>query len=87
VVIMPTEVGPVVVEQLVAPPVPESAKFITPLGATAFATPVTVAVKINEPPSTGAPEEARATVGEARATRVELLEAVAATELYAVSPG
>jgi len=77
----PTETGPVVDAQTAALPVPEIDQFITPLGATAFAVPVTVAVKTTEPPSAGTLEEAFAIVGAALATVVEDPELVEATGL------
>jgi hypothetical protein len=78
---IPTEVGPVVDAQLVAAPVPERAKFITPAGATALATPVTVAVKITCPPRVGVLVEEIPTVGVASETVVVVVEATADTAL------
>ena len=63
------------------PAVPDTSKTKLPVGATAPMLPVTVAVKINDPPRTGAPETLRFTEGVARATVVVVEEAVAETEL------
>ena len=52
-----------------------------------MAVPVTVAVKVIEPPRVGAPDATNATVGVALATAVLVVDAVAGTELYALSPG
>jgi hypothetical protein len=82
VVITPLEVGAGWLEQLVTPPVPEIAKVRAPLGAIALALPVTVAVKVTDPPKVSEVGLAvNTTVGLAAATTVELLEAVAATAL------
>ena len=50
-----------------------------PVGATALAEPVTVAVKVTVPPRVGVPDEATLIVGVAAATAVELDEETAAT--------
>lgn len=84
----PTEIGPEVVLQVVAGlAVPEIAKLITPAGAAALALPVTVAVKVTEPPRVGVELLVRTTVGVAAATVVALVEATTPTALYPLSPG
>jgi hypothetical protein len=65
----------------VAEALPERAKFVTPEGAAAPLEPVTVAVKMTEPPRVGAPEEVSTTVGIIELTVVELVEATTATAL------
>ena len=57
------------------------AKLITPAGATAVLTPVTVAVKVTEPPKVGVEVELKVIVGVAAATRVSLVEVTAPTAL------
>ena len=68
--------------QLVAPP--EMLKLIAPAGARALAVPVTVAVKITEPPSVSAPDAkdaVRATGGVTGATTVGVVAARGSTAL------
>ena len=82
----PVETPGVEVLQLLAAPV--TAKLIRPLGASALAVPVTVAVKSSEPPSDGlAGATVSTTVGRASATVVVDEEATAPTALYPLSPG
>jgi len=83
----PETIGPVVVEQETTLAVPEIDQLMVPLGATALVVPVTVAVKIVEPPREGVVVETRVAVAVAFATVVVEDEAVAETELYEVSPG
>ena len=84
----PTEIGPEVVLQVVAGlALPEIANVITPAGAAAFALPVTVAVKVTEPPRVGVEVLVRTTVGVAAATTVEVVDATTPTALYPLSPG
>ena len=73
--------------QELTPAVPDIAKVITPFGAAAPVVPVTVAVKITEPPRVGALEDVNTTLGVAVTTVVEPADATAATALYALSPG
>ena len=75
------------VEQETTLAVPEIDQLMVPLGATALVVPVTVAVKIVEPPREGVVVETRVAVAVAFATVVVEDEAVAETELYEVSPG
>jgi len=82
----PETIGPVVAEQETTLAVPEILQAIVPLGATALVVPVTVAVKIVEPPREGVVVETRVDVAVAFATAVVEDEAVAETELYDVSP-
>ena len=84
----PTEIGPDEVLQIAAGlAVPEIAKLITPAGAAALADPVTVAVKVTEPPRVGVEALVRTTVGVAAATVVEVVDATTPTALYPLSPG
>ena len=85
--VTPKTVGPEVVLQILAPALPESAKFIVPRGAAPPVDPVTVAIKITELPRDGTVDAVRATVGVAELTVVVEVDATAATELYALSPG
>ena len=84
---IPEEFGPTVLEQTVAPPVPETVQDMTPAGATAPVTPVTVAVTVTVPPSVGVGEDVSAIVGAGAVTIVVVDEATGATALYALSPG
>jgi hypothetical protein len=65
----------------VSPPEPDTAQLTAPDGAIAFAEPVTVAVKVNEPPRVGAPETLMMIEGVAGATVVDVAELVADTGL------
>ena len=76
---IPDETGPDVLAHVLAPPVPPIVHVIVPFGATAFAEPVTTAVKVTIPPSVGVPEGVTTTVGVAGATKVLVDEDVAAT--------
>ena len=79
VAVIPAGTGPDVLAQVLAPAVPPMVHVIVPLGATAFAEPVTTAVKVTIPPRVGVPEGVTTTVGVAGATKVVVDEAVAAT--------
>ena len=78
---LPDGLPPEVFEHEVIPADPVTSKIRLPEGATAPMLPVTVAVKIKDPPKTGAPETLRFTEGVALETVVVVEEAVAATEL------
>ena len=65
---------------------PDIAKLMIPLGAVELVEPVTVAVKSTEPPRVGVVDALRPIVGVAVETVVVVVEALAATELYAASP-
>jgi hypothetical protein len=60
---------------------PDTTKFVTPIGAAALIDPVTTAVKRTEPPSVGTADAVRTTVGVVVATVVVVVEAMAETEL------
>ena len=77
--VIPEGTGPDVLAQVLAPPVPPIVHVTVPFGATAFAEPVTVAVKVTIPPSVGVPEGVTTTVGVAGATNVLVDDAVAVT--------
>ena len=86
VVTVPEDIGPVELEQELTPPVPEIDQFKAPLGAAELFDPVTVSVKITDPPRVKAPDDDKATTGVAVATVVDEEEATAAIALYALSP-
>jgi hypothetical protein len=79
VVTIPFAVGPKLVVQVVAPPVPEIVQVADPDGAAALAEPVTVAVKVIDPPRVGVPEGVTAIDGVAAETTVEFVDNEAAT--------
>ena len=84
--ITPIETGPVALLHVgVGFPGAVSAKLITPAGAAAFTLPVTVAVKVMEPPRVGVELLVNTTVGVAEAMRVEE-DVTAPTALYPLSP-
>ena len=73
--ITPSEIGPVALLQIAAgAALPVRAKLITPAGARALLLPVTVAVKVMEPPKVGVEELVSTRVGVAGATTVALDE-------------
>jgi hypothetical protein len=74
-------------EQALAPPVPEMAQVTFPIGATALAFPVTVAVKVRVAFKVEPPAEVTAIVGVAAATVVFVADAAADTGRYPLSPG
>ena len=87
-VTFPEKVGIIVLTHELAPPVPEIAKVTTPVGATAFVAPVTVAVNVIAPPSVSvAGDSVMAIVGTAAETKVPVGDVTVATEKNAVSPG
>jgi hypothetical protein len=79
VAVIPEGTGPEVLAQEFAPAVPPIVQATVPFGATAFAEPVTVAVKVIIPPRVRDPEGVTTTVGVAGATEVFVDDAVAAT--------
>ena len=81
VVMFPADVGPVFEEQALTFPVPEIVQFKLPVGAAELFAPVSVAVKVREPPRVAAPEGVITRVGVATETTVEVEETTPETAL------